>query len=109
MHNTIPELSVLLGCIYGGLCIGIVYDVYSLLTLPVHNRFIRAFFDLFFYAAVLCIAALFLVFLNGGHIRLYALMGFAVGAFFYRFTTGQLFRAIGRHILHIFSHFWSCF
>jgi len=108
MYNTLNESVVFLGCVYGGLCIGILYDFFFILSLPLKSRILLEFLDLLFYGAAAVIAALFLLYLNGGRLRLYALLAFIGAAFFYRYTAGALLRGLLLWLKRRISHFCPC-
>ncbi len=82
--RVVEELKVLAGCFVTGLAVGMLYDVFRFLRLPFPASRLRdAFFDILYYAAAGALCALALYELNGGSPRLYALAGFALGAFAY--------------------------
>ncbi|HWQ58869.1 MAG TPA: spore cortex biosynthesis protein YabQ [Clostridia bacterium] len=88
------ELRVLAGSFVAGLAAGALYDAFRLLRLPFSKTRLReAIFDLAYYAAAGALFALALYELNGGSPRLYALAGFALGAFAYMKTTGDVVAA----------------
>lgn len=93
------ELTVLAGCFVTGLAVGMLYDVFRLLRLPFRKTKLRdAVFDLIYYAAAGALCALALFELNGGSPRLYALAGFALGAFAYIKTMDDVINAAVRRI-----------
>jgi len=93
------ELQVLAGCFAAGLAAGALYDVFRLIRLPFPKSRLRdAVFDLAYYAAVGALFALALYALNGGSPRLYALEGFALGAFAYAKTAGEVFTGIAQRL-----------
>ncbi len=95
MYNTLNELPKFLGALYGGLVIGIVYDLFRLLWLPFRkHRLITGFIDALFYAVAGVIAALTLLYVNSGAPRVYLFAGLALGAFVYVRFVGRLFNSI---------------
>lgn len=97
------ELPRFLGALYGGLVIGVLYDVFSLLRLPLRAKLAINLVDAFFYAAAGIVAALTLLYINGGAPRLYAFLGLAFGAFIYRRFVSKLFRALFASISRVFK------
>ncbi|MEG1548118.1 MAG: spore cortex biosynthesis protein YabQ [Clostridia bacterium] len=94
MSNTLSELPVFLGAVYGGIIIGILFDLFRLLHLPVRARWLHTVIDVLFYAASGAAASLMLLRLNGGAPRLYIFIGFAIGIFAYQRTISALIRAV---------------
>ncbi|HWS29364.1 MAG TPA: spore cortex biosynthesis protein YabQ [Clostridia bacterium] len=95
MYNTLNELPKFWGALYGGLVIGILYDVFRLLRLPFHkHRLVTGFIDALFYAVAGVIAALTLLYVNGGAPRVYLFAGLALGAFVYIRFVGRLFNSL---------------
>ena len=92
VYGVEKEFPVLLGAIYAGLLIGMLYDAFALLRCVLKRPWLIGLADGLFYAAALCLAALCLLYLNGGRPRLYALAGMLGGALFYRGTAGRLTR-----------------
>jgi len=91
MPNTIGQLPVFLGSVYGGMLIGIAYDIFRLIRLPFGgHRIIDATLDLLFYALAGIIAATTFIRINGGSPRLYALAGIAIGIFAYLKTISTI-------------------
>lgn len=97
MSNTLNELPIFLGAIYGGLLIGVAYDLFRLVRLPFRNRWIIGFIDAAFYAVAGAMAALTLLVINGGSIRLYAIAGLLLGVFSYqRLVSAPVRRAFSK-------------
>ncbi len=104
MYTTLSELPKFLGALYGGLVIGVLYDLFRLLGLPFSKlRFVRAVFDALFYAAAGIAAAVTLLYVNGGAPRLYLFLGLALGIFVYARFVGRLFSALFRLIGTVFQ------
>ena len=74
MTGTVGEVPIFLGAVYGGLVIGLTFTAF---------RVLHALFggDALFYLLSGVIAALTLFRINGGSLRLYALLGIAAGIF----------------------------
>jgi spore cortex biosynthesis protein YabQ len=95
MYNTLNELPKFLGALYGGLVIGILYDLFRLLRLPFHkHRLVTGVIDALFYASAGVIAALTLLYVNSGAPRVYLFAGLALGAFVYIRFVGRLFNSL---------------
>ncbi|HOG00210.1 MAG TPA: spore cortex biosynthesis protein YabQ [Clostridia bacterium] len=93
------ELYVLAGCFAAGLAAGVLYDAFRLIRLPFRKSRLRdAVFDIAYYAAAGAMFAFALYSLNGGSPRLYALAGFALGAFAYAKTAGDAFTGIAQSL-----------
>ncbi len=104
MYNTLSELPKFLGALYGGLVIGLLYDVFRLFRLPFSKlRIVVGILDALFYAVAGVVAALTLLYVNNGAPRVYLLLGLALGAFLYVKTVSRLFTAIIKAISTAFS------
>lgn len=103
MYNTLLELPKFLGTLYGGLLIGILYDLFRLLRLPFSGRFMTGLLDALFYAAAGVVAAAVLLYVNGGAPRVYLFIGLALGAFLYLRFVSRLFGALVRAIGKVFK------
>lgn len=98
-NRVVFELAVLAGCFVTGLVAGMLYDLFRFIRLPFRKSYLRdAIFDLVYYAAAGALCALALFELNGGAPRLYALAGFALGAFAYIKTVSEAVSAIAGSI-----------
>ena len=86
MLNTLNELPVFFGAFYGGLLIGILYDVFRLLRLPFRSRLLNGIFDALFYAGAGALAALCALALNGGIPRFFVVFGLFLGAFLWQIS-----------------------
>ncbi len=99
MYNTLSELPKFLGALYGGLVIGLLYDVFRLFRLPFSKlRLVVGLLDALFYAAAGVVAALTLLYVNDGAPRIYLFLGLALGAFLYVKTVSRLFSAMFKAI-----------
>ena len=82
MTGTVGEVPIFLGAVYGGLVIGLTFTAFRVLhALFGGGRISDALLDALFYLLSGVIAALTLFRINGGSLRLYALLGIAAGIF----------------------------
>lgn len=93
MHNNLDELPVLLSCIYSGIAVGIIYDIFRLMRITA-NAFMTHVADLLFGIAAVGIAALTLVYADNGTVRLFSLLGIACGALCWQLFPGRLIRML---------------
>jgi spore cortex biosynthesis protein YabQ len=70
--------------VYGGIIIGILYDIYRVLKGSRHgDRFITSIWDILFLAAAMIVVLWAIFSSNYGDIRAYVFIGFIVGFFLY--------------------------
>ena len=82
MTGTVGEVPIFLGAVYGGLVIGLTFTAFRVLhALFGGGRISDVLLDALFYLLSGVIAALTLFRINGGSLRLYALLGIAAGIF----------------------------
>ncbi|MPW24931.1 hypothetical protein GC105_03905 [Alkalibaculum sp. M08DMB] len=92
-ENIYLQLYVFLYTLYGGIIIGIVYDVVDvLISGNIIKR--RSITDLLFWAVAFTIVIGLLFYVNNITFRSYVLIGFALGWFLYFLTLSKLFRKI---------------
>ncbi|MCE5235797.1 MAG: spore cortex biosynthesis protein YabQ [Clostridiaceae bacterium] len=104
IYNTLAELPKFLGALYGGLVIGVLYDVFRLFRLPFRKRrVVTGVVDALFYAAAGVVAAVTLLYVNDGAPRVYLLGGLALGAFLYVSFVSRLFTALFRAVGAVFG------
>ena len=94
MRNTLAEVPVFLGCLCCGLVIGTLYCVFMPLHAFVKNTLIHGILDALFYCAALGASAFALLYLNGGVIRFYTLLGIGLGICIVLLSSGRLIRAL---------------
>lgn len=99
MRTSLNEFPALLCALYGGLITGIVYDLFSLMRLPFSSKWIHALLDTLFYAVCFGFAAVLFVYINGGILRLYLILGFVSGVFLYRFAISSLLRDMAAKVI----------
>ena len=102
MANTLNELPVLLGAIYGGLIIGALYDVFRILRLPFRSKWVIGILDALYYIIAGGLAALVMLTINGGRLRIYAIAGILAGAFVYIKFVSALLIDLVSFILRLF-------
>jgi len=105
METSLTESTVFLGCVYGGLCMGLLYEFFAFIALLWKKNWFHAVLDLLFCGLCMGLAALFLLYLNGGRPRLYGILGFFLGGILFRSGPGTLFRHLLCRIQKSFSHF----
>lgn len=92
MHENIHlQLYVFLYTLYGGIIIGIVYDLIDVMLNGYAVRS-RTAADLVFWAIAFCIIIAILFYVNHISFRFYVVAGFALGWFVYFFTVSKLTR-----------------
>lgn len=83
--------------IYGGIIIGVIYDIYRVLKGGKHgDRLITSVWDVLFLLSVLLVAIWAIFSSNYGDLRFYVFLGFAVGFFLYE-------KILSRIIIGVFS------
>ncbi len=98
-ENIYVQLYIFLFTLYGGLIIGIIYDLMDILLNRQNTRFKgRGKTDLFFWLLAIIIILGILFYSNDGKIRVYTLLGFALGWVLYFWLLSSLIR---RTILYI--------
>ena len=85
-----------MSCLYCGALIGILFDLFRLLHLPFRSRLPHALLDGLFYACAGAMAALGLLYINGGVPRAYALFGVLLGALCWQAGLSRCLRDILR-------------
>lgn len=88
MDNSLTlELHIFLTSLYGGIILGLVYDLYR--TIRYHskpNKFIAYIQDFLFWIIITYVFFSTLVKINWGEIRAYIVLGFIIGAIIYSIT-----------------------
>ncbi len=77
------EVPSLCTAVYGGLAMGLCYDLLLPIRCLWRSRIWNGFVDLLFYLLALGIACATLLFINGGKPRVYLLLAMAAGAYVY--------------------------
>ena len=74
------EVYAFMGAVYGGMVIGLVYCVFHFFNCLVKRRFAHAALDALFYIAASAVAALTLMAVSRGELRIYLVAGLILGA-----------------------------
>lgn len=94
MDTTLSQAAEFAAAVYCGLCIGVLFDIFSVLHAMFEHVWVHSLLDAVFYAAAGAVAGAALLFINGGEIRLWLLLIIAAAAFLYRFTASALIRVL---------------
>ena len=107
MHENIHlQLYVFLYTFYGGIIIGILYDLIDVMLngYAVRRRTVA---DLIFWAIAFCVIIGILFYVNHISFRFYVVVGFAMGWFVYFFTISKLLRRFFVFIKKGFKYFMA--
>jgi len=91
--GVLPEWAALCAAVYAGVALGVLYDAFALLRLPLRGWW-TAIADALYYAAALALTAAAMLYINCGAPRLYAFMGIALGAYVYARFPRRLFKEL---------------
>ena len=91
MQNNLNEIPIFLCCLWSGLAIGIIYDVFRIPRM-LHNKFITAVSDLLFGISALALAVITVLYCDDGALRLFTVSGFIAGALIWQMLPGRLIR-----------------
>ena len=106
MTGTVGEIPIFLGAVYGGLVIGLTFTAFrGLHALFGGGRISDALLDMLFYLLAGVIAALTLYRINGGTLRLYALLGIAAGVFAAISSVDSLLCALAQKLQNLHGKF----
>ena len=86
----LPEFPAFCTAIYGGLIIGAVYDLFRLLRIPFASKWVQGGIDLLYYAVAGAIAAMTMLYINGGMLRMYIFLGLGLGIYAYTRFPGRI-------------------
>ena len=104
MIGTVVEIPIFLGAVYGGLVIGLIFVAFRALhALFGGGRISDALLDVLFYVLAGITAALTLYRVNGGALRLYALLGIAAGIFAVLHSIDPLLCALAEKLQNLHS------
>lgn len=90
MSNTLLQPAAFLTMLYGGVIIGIIYDVLRLFRQIGKHTFICVICDGIFVILATLVTACTLLFATGGIIRPYLIAGLLVGCFLEQWSFGYL-------------------
>jgi len=91
--GVLGEGASLLAALYGGLAIGLAYDLFRLLRLPFENPWIIGLIDGLYYIAAGGVAAGTMLYINCGTVRMYVFLAMGLGIYLYARFPGRLVRA----------------
>ncbi len=94
MQNTLNEIWQFMGALYGGLLIGVVYQMFHLFRSPFPNKWVNAALDVLFYAVAGVMTAATLLIVNGGVLRVFVLIAIAAGVWLYLSFAGSLMETL---------------
>ena len=89
----LTELAGFAAAVNCGLLMGIMYDIFGLLHKPFKSTVTAGLIDLLYYAAATALAALTLLYINCGTLRLYLFAAMALGIYLYARFPGRLIRS----------------
>ena len=92
MDSTISQIPIFLGTIYGGILIGVLYDVFRLLRIPFRSVIIIGILDALYYALAGALFAVMLLIINEGESRLYTVIGALIRALSEQYFVSALIR-----------------
>lgn len=93
MINNLDELPIFLVCMWSGLLLGAVYELLALIR-RLNRMTITVFADIAFSMIMFAVCAYTLIYCDNGHLRLYSVIGFAVGFILFRLFPAKLIRGI---------------
>lgn len=89
--STANQAYIFLIAVYGGLIIGVIYDIFRVVrSITQSGKWFTAVIDFVFWVLVAFLLFYMLFKVNGGQIRFYTLIGIALGWSLYRLTIGAL-------------------
>lgn len=92
--------------VYGGILIGIIYDIYGVFRGRKRNdKLITSFWDIMFIISVFLIIVWAIFSSNYGDIRAYVLIGFVVGFYLYERLLGRIAAALLQFIIRRLVYF----
>lgn len=92
--------------VYGGILIGIIYDIYRVFRGRKRSEgVITSFWDILFIIVVFLIIVWAIFSSNYGDIRAYVLIGFAVGFYLYERLLGRIAVAVLKYIIRKTAYF----
>lgn len=92
--------------VYGGITIGVLYDIYRVIRRKKRNgKLISSIWDAAFLISVLLVAVWVIFSSNYGDLRAYVFIGFTVGFYLYEKLLGRIAVAVFQAIIRRLSHF----
>lgn len=94
--------------VYGGILIGIIYDIYRVFRGRKRSeKLITSFWDIMFIISVFFIIVWAVFSSNYGDIRLYVLIGFVVGFYLYERLLGRIAAAMFQYVFRKMTYFFK--
>lgn len=105
MFATQGQFLELLACIFGGIVIGIIYDVLHFSDVPKFNKWVVAAIDVVFVVLGTAVFVLVTYLASFGEVRFYSVLGFVIGFIAERFSikilVAKAVRAVYNYIIKI--------
>jgi len=99
MKTTAPQVYIFLITVYGGLVVGVAYDIYRLIRRAARKgRWLTVVLDVLFIITLGLIVLAVLYFANFAELRLFTFVGLALGFGLYLAGLSAFFQFIGRKI-----------
>ena len=99
METTAPQVYIFLITVYGGLLVGVVYDIYRLIRrIAKRGRWLTIVLDVLFIITLGVIVFAVLYIANSGELRLFIFLGLALGFALYMAGLSMFFRFLGSKI-----------
>jgi spore cortex biosynthesis protein YabQ len=110
LFETSNQLWVFLFTVYGGIVLGVLYDLLDIIRKVIRaRRLMTAVFDIAYWSAATALAFLLLYFACEGEFRYYDLLGFASGAALWFLGPGRAVRWAQRKAMRGLHALWSRF
>lgn len=77
------QAMIFLGSVYAGLSLGGIFDIFRLIKLSINSRIIHIILDILFCLTAFCVILIALYVLSLLELRLYTLIGIALGVSIY--------------------------
>jgi len=99
METTAPQVYIFLITVYGGLLVGVAYDIYRLIRrIAKRGRWLTIVLDVLFIITLGLIVFAVLYIANSGELRLFTFLGLALGFALYMSGLSLFFRFLGGKI-----------
>lgn len=82
-----------------GVLVGLLYDALAIIATRLRFKLFRAVFDAIFCMCVVLLLFAFAMTVGGGELRIFALLGFALGGLLYYLVFSALVRSVGGFVL----------
>jgi spore cortex biosynthesis protein YabQ len=97
MESTLNQPYIFLATVYGGIILGLIYDIYRGIRIMFNRKkAITIIFDVLFVLSALVISAGVLYIVNSGELRLYTFIGFVLGFALYMVGLSPLFTFLAK-------------